>query len=143
MTIFAWLFIGHFIGDWMLTNDWMARSKRGRWWSAPCVVHCLVYSVTLVLIAWFGSGRTAEFAQLTLLFTFILLSHWLIDGFNLAQHWGRVINQTQNAPASARSPDITDFSCLENYPTTTFLARDNLPASCKPQNECVGNILFC
>lgn len=96
MTIFAWLLIGHFIGDWMLQNDWMARNKRGRWWSAPCVVHCLVYTTTLVLIVWLGSGRTAEFTQLALLFVLVLLSHWLIDGFNLAEHWGRVINQTQN-----------------------------------------------
>ncbi|HHW87699.1 MAG TPA: DUF3307 domain-containing protein [Chloroflexi bacterium] len=96
MTIFAWLLIGHFIGDWMLQNDWMARSKRGRWWSASCLVHCLVYTSTLVLIAWLSSGRTAAPAQLGLLFMLTLLTHWLIDGFNLAQHWGRAINQTQN-----------------------------------------------
>lgn len=96
MTIFVWLLIGHFIGDWMLQNDWMARSKRGRWWSASCVVHCLVYTSTLVLIAWFGSGRTAELTQLAFLFLSTLLTHWLIDGFNLAKHWGRIVNQTQN-----------------------------------------------
>lgn len=95
MTIFAWLVIGHLIGDWMLQNDWMAHNKRGRWWSAPCVVHCLTYTGTLVLVAWFGSGRTAGFTQLALLFTFSLLTHWLIDGFNLAHHWGRVASQTQ------------------------------------------------
>jgi hypothetical protein len=74
----------------------MARSKRGRWWGAACVVHCLVYTVTLVFVAWLGSGRTVEVAQLTLLFISTLLTHWLIDGFDLAQHWGRIINQTQN-----------------------------------------------
>lgn len=95
MTIFSWLVIGHFIGDWMFQNDWMAHNKRERWWSAPCVVHCLVYTGTLVLIAWFGSRRAAETAQLAPLFVFTLLTHWLIDGFNLAQHWGRAVNQTQ------------------------------------------------
>lgn len=96
MTLFGWIFIGHFIGDWMFQNDWMARSKRGRWWGAACVAHCLVYTVTLVFVAWLGSGRTVEVAQLALLFVSTLLTHWLIDGFDLAQHWGRIINQTQN-----------------------------------------------
>ncbi|HQY94479.1 MAG: DUF3307 domain-containing protein [Caldilinea sp.] len=96
MTIFAWLIIGHFIGDWMFQNDWMARDKRGRWWSAQCVVHCLVYAGILALVAWLGSGRTLAIGQLSLIFCFILLTHWLIDGFNLAHHWGRIISQTQS-----------------------------------------------
>lgn len=97
MTIFSWLLIGHLIGDWMFQNDWMARDKRGRWWSSQCVTHCLVYTVAVVLVAWLGSGLQATAPQLGFAFFVILITHWLIDGFNLAEHWGNLINQTQSS----------------------------------------------
>ncbi len=96
MTIFTWLVLGHLIGDWMLQNDWMARDKRGRWWSNQCIIHCLVYSITILVVAWLSSGRALTLEQVYLLFSIIFFSHWLIDGFNLASHWGRIVNQTQN-----------------------------------------------
>ncbi|MCS6825746.1 MAG: DUF3307 domain-containing protein [Caldilinea sp.] len=95
MSLFAWLLIGHLIGDWMLQNDWMARYKRGRWWSSECIVHCVVYSVSVVLAAWWGGRGLVSELQLVTAFPFLLFSHWLIDGFNLAAWWGRVVNQTQ------------------------------------------------
>lgn len=96
MSIIAWLFIGHLVGDWMLQNDWMARHKRGRWWSLQCVVHCVVYTIAIIVAGWLGSGFTLTTRQLGALFLFTFLSHWLIDGFNFAAHWGRLINQTDN-----------------------------------------------
>lgn len=95
MTIFTWLVLGHFIGDWMLQNDWMARHKRGRWWSSQCIIHCLVYSITILVVAWLASGSALTLYQVSLLFGSVLVTHWLIDGFNLAYHWGRIINQTE------------------------------------------------
>lgn len=95
MSIFAWFFLGHLIGDWMLQTDWMARGKRGRWWSAECILHCFVYTTTVMLTAWFGSRGAISPLQLGLAFSVVLLSHWLIDGFNLAELWGRFINQTR------------------------------------------------
>ncbi|SRR5690606_2527777 len=96
MTIFSWLLIGHFVGDWMFQNDWMARDKRGRWWSSQCVIHCIVYTVIMLVFAWFGSGQSASATQLGILFSVTIITHWLIDGFNLAEIWGRVVNQTQS-----------------------------------------------
>jgi len=96
MSIFSWLVIGHFVGDWMLQNDWMARHKRGRWWSAPCIVHCLVYSIVIVQAAWIGSRGALPAVQLGAFFALIFVTHWLIDGFDLARRWGNAINQTQN-----------------------------------------------
>ncbi len=95
MSLFTWLLLGHLIGDWMLQNDWMARYKRGRWWSLECIVHCVVYSVSVVLAAWWGGRGFVSELQLAAAFSFLLFSHWLIDGFNLAGWWGRVVNQTQ------------------------------------------------
>lgn len=95
MSVFAWLVIGHLIGDWMFQTDWMARSKRGRWWSIECLVHCLVYTAAVILSAWFGSGGTIPLPRVALLFLAIFISHWLIDGFDLAYWWGRLIQQTK------------------------------------------------
>jgi len=95
MSIFAWLVIGHFVGDWMFQNDWMARNKRGRWWAAECIVHCLVYTVAVVLAAHLGSGGALPLPLLGMIFVTVLVSHWLIDGLNLAELWGRVVNQTE------------------------------------------------
>ncbi|BAM01165.1 hypothetical protein CLDAP_31250 [Caldilinea aerophila DSM 14535 = NBRC 104270] len=95
MTLFTWLLIGHLIGDWMLQNDWMARYKRGRWWSLECITHCLIYSLSVLLAAWWGGQEALTFSQLLSSFFLVFVSHWLIDGFNLSGWWGRVINQTQ------------------------------------------------
>ncbi len=97
MSIFAWLCIGHLVGDWMLQNDWMARNKRGRWWSAPCIIHCFVYATVIVQAAWIGSRGAIPAMQLGALFGLIFLTHWMIDGFDLARLWGDAINQTQTA----------------------------------------------
>jgi hypothetical protein len=59
-------------------------------------VHCLVYSVVIVQAAWIGSRGAFPAMQLGALFAFIFLTHWLIDGFDLAHLWGGAINQTQS-----------------------------------------------
>lgn len=96
MTLFMWLLIGHLIGDWMLQNDWMARCKRGRWWSLECISHCFVYALSVLVALWIGTRWTIPSSQLLTAFVLLLVSHWLIDGLNLAGWWGRFINQTEN-----------------------------------------------
>ncbi len=95
MSIFGWLVLGHLIGDWMFQTDWMARSKRGRLWSVECVMHCSIYTATVTLTAWFGSRGAMSAVQLGLLFGIVLISHWLIDGLDLAGRWGQLVNQTR------------------------------------------------
>ena len=96
MTLFAWLVLAHFVGDWMLQNDWMARAKRGRWWSSECLVHCAVYTGVLTLT--FGLASRPSGAptviQLLLFAASVFLSHWVIDGANLPYYWSRLINQS-------------------------------------------------
>lgn len=79
----------------MFQTGWMARDKRGRWWSSQCVVHCLIYTSVMLIFAWFGSGQSTTATQLGILFSITILTHWLIDGFNLAEAWSRIVNQTQ------------------------------------------------
>jgi len=42
-------FMGHLIGDFLLQSDWMALNKKKR--TFPCAVHCLIYSLTVLLCA--------------------------------------------------------------------------------------------
>ncbi|MBK8046335.1 MAG: DUF3307 domain-containing protein [Anaerolineales bacterium] len=96
MTPFTWLVVGHFIGDWMLQNDWMARGKRGRWWTAPCLVHCAVYTlaVTACALAALQTAQTGELQGLCWVAGWVLTTHWLIDGFDLAHRWGKLVKQS-------------------------------------------------
>jgi hypothetical protein len=96
MTPFAWLCLAHFVGDWLLQNDWMAREKRGRWWSAACLVHCTVYTLTLTVtfVALAGPWDSGSMPRTLAFAAAIFLSHWLLDGFNIPVWWNRLVGQT-------------------------------------------------
>jgi hypothetical protein len=101
MTPFIWLCIAHLVGDWMLQNDWMARNKRGHPWSAACLTHCVVYTITLgVALGWATLRQGHLLAPLSMLgfMVAIFVSHWLIDGWDLARRWGKLMGQTDNTP---------------------------------------------
>jgi hypothetical protein len=99
MTLFAWLCIAHFVGDWMLQNDWMAREKGRHPTGAACLLHCLVYTA-VVSGAYFGAaGAGALPLGRTLLFALVIFtSHWLIDGLRLAERWGALLVQSPGPP---------------------------------------------
>ena len=48
MNIFAWLFVGHMVGDWLLQNDWMARGKKTGMFALPGLVHYSIYTAVTV-----------------------------------------------------------------------------------------------
>jgi hypothetical protein len=101
MTLFIWLGIAHLVGDWMLQNDWMARSKRGHPWGTACLAHCLVYTVTLAIVYIWVMLRQGALLALGPASGFVLaifVSHWLIDGWDLARRWGVLMGQTDNTP---------------------------------------------
>lgn len=96
MNMFTWLLMGHLVADWCLQNDWMAAGKvRGRG-SRALAVHCGVYTITVGGAFWMASNRTASFSELVVVGGFLFLSHWCIDGFDLARVWGRVWRQTDS-----------------------------------------------
>ena len=72
-------FILHFVGDYLLQNDWMAQEKTKNWF--PCFVHCLLYSLPFGLVLW-----KSPFIWL------VFGSHFLIDRYRLAQYWIRLVN---------------------------------------------------
>lgn len=76
------LFLGlllHFVGDYLLQNDWMAQEKTKNWF--PCFVHCLLYSLPFSFVLW----------QSPLLWV-VFGTHFLIDRYRLAVYWIKLVN---------------------------------------------------
>lgn len=103
MNIFTWLLIGHLVGDWMLQNDWMARGKHQRLFTPAIFVHCVIYTLTLLLTLWIATANTATNPPANgtppppylTFFLVIFVSHWIIDAGNLAHHWVRFWRQSR------------------------------------------------
>lgn len=74
--------VGHFVGDILLQNRWLARVKRDKFWGL--VLHCLIVTVSICAFAgwWDWRGWWAFFA------------HLLIDGLGLGKEiWPRLLRQ--------------------------------------------------
>jgi hypothetical protein len=94
MSMFNWLLIGHLVGDWMLQNDWMARNKQRRWFSPAILVHCTIYTLTLILALWAANRSNSTTPPYLTFSSLIFLSHWLIDAGQLATRWMRWLHQS-------------------------------------------------
>jgi hypothetical protein len=93
MSIFAWLFLGHFVADWLFQSDWMAIGKRTRLISWPGVIHYSVYTaIILGIIALYTWGAIPWFT-LGGIGLIIFLSHWLLDASSLVGQWMRLFGQ--------------------------------------------------
>lgn len=99
MTLFGWLCLAHLIGDWMLQNDWMARNKGLNPTGRACLIHCAIYTATVSGVYLAASGWPLLSPWRLLLFAAIVfLSHWVIDGRQLAARWGALLRQTPGPP---------------------------------------------
>jgi hypothetical protein len=94
MNLFAWLFLGHLAGDWLLQNDWMARNKTRRLFGAALLVHCALYTAVLVGCLALAGELSIELGPMTGFVGAVYGSHWLIDGLGLAAGWSRLVRQT-------------------------------------------------
>jgi hypothetical protein len=94
MNMFAWLALGHLVGDWLLQNDWMAKGKRQGLVTAPGIAHFTIY--TLVTLAALGlSGLQWQDAMMfAVSATIIFVSHWLTDATDIVDLWMRSLRQT-------------------------------------------------
>jgi len=79
----------------MLQNDWMARYKSRGPFRLPCLLHCFVYTAVMTATC-FWLLPPAAARQWPLAATVIFLSHWLIDGFQLAARWGAIAGQSNS-----------------------------------------------
>lgn len=82
------LFIGlilHFVGDYLLQNDWMAQNKTKAF--IPAMIHAMVYSLPLTY-----------FLDLTTIGGLIIMwSHFFIDRYRLATYWIKFVNWNWNS----------------------------------------------
>ena len=97
MTVFSWLLVGHFLGDWLLQNDWMARGKKEGVLTASGLAHFTIY--TFVTMEALLIAGIAEKGSLFVwgVATFIFVSHWIIDSTPLVDHWMKLYGQTDIA----------------------------------------------
>ena len=66
LKLFYQLLVCHFIGDYVLQNDFIAKTKGENWWHL--IAHCFLYTVPFALL--FGvDGRLI----------LLLISHFVID----------------------------------------------------------------
>ena len=106
MTLFGWLCLAHFVGDWMLQNDWMARNKGRNPAGRACLIHCAIYTATVGGVYWLATGgwlpvsawQPAPAWRQLLFAALVFLSHWAIDGWRLAERWGMLLGQTPGPP---------------------------------------------
>jgi hypothetical protein len=87
MSTFNWLLVAHLVGDWMLQNDWIARNKQRRWFTSAILVHCTIYTLTLLVALWFAPPLNNTPLLYLTFGALIFLTHWVIDAGNLAATW--------------------------------------------------------
>jgi hypothetical protein len=92
---FIWLFMGHFLGDWVLQNDWMARGKKEALLSLPGFMHFSIYTAIVIAALLFSgvSGRHPTFYLAAGVLVFV--SHWLIDATDSVERWMRFYRQSR------------------------------------------------
>lgn len=79
--IMDYIYIGvlfHFIGDYLLQNDWMASNKTKNSLAALC--HAIIYSLPFLIILNFK------------FWLIVFLTHFFIDRYRLAIFWVKLIN---------------------------------------------------
>ncbi len=87
MNVFTWLLMGHFLGDWFLQNDWMARGKRQRLFTLAGLTHFVIYTAATVGGLWFSGLADKDPAFYLSLSVAIFVTHWLIDATNTVENW--------------------------------------------------------
>jgi hypothetical protein len=84
LELFIRMMLGHFVGDYLLQNQWMATRKSQKGWPGhfACTIHVALYTLAVALfIGWHP-----------LMLTVIAVPHWVIDRWSLAIYWLRLKN---------------------------------------------------
>jgi hypothetical protein len=83
--LFAASMLGHFVGDYLFQNQWMATKKSEKGWIGhfACTVHVLLYTFAIFLF-------TQKYNFLFL--CIVAIPHWIIDRWSLATYWLRFKN---------------------------------------------------
>lgn len=87
--------IGHLVGDYLLQNDWMALNKKQR--SFPCLVHCLIWTLSVMLFAgWIGfkdaGYKSEEYWFKGWVFLVLFATHFIQDRTQIIIFWMTKVN---------------------------------------------------
>ncbi len=96
MTLFAWLLIGHLLGDWLLQNDWMAQGKQRSWINRAGLTHFSLYTAAVLTAGRLWIWRDRPLGQLIAIGVSIFATHWFIDAGRLAECWARFYRQSNS-----------------------------------------------
>lgn len=123
--------IGHLVGDYLLQNDWMALGKKrtsfpdspddwnrpvwelfkffNRWFSLPCFVHSMIWTLTVMGFAgWLGftdAGYESEkYWFYGLAFTVLFVTHYIQDRTHIIRFWMTSINRQPKFVEPPMSP---------------------------------------
>lgn len=80
------ILVAHMIGDYFLQNTWMAANKTKQW--TPCLVHCLLYTLSVMVICQWLDWRLL----------IIFITHLLMDHYRLAAYWRKWFSGDQEFP---------------------------------------------
>jgi hypothetical protein len=79
MTFFELLILGHFVGDYLIQNSWMALNKTKKW--LPLLVHVALYTLSVCLFTAVFTGFNPWWILV------VFLSHLFIDRWSLADKY--------------------------------------------------------
>lgn len=103
--------VGHFVGDYLLQNDWMANNKKRK--SLPCLVHVVLYTAAVMLFSgWFTHQHALAITAA------IAIPHFIIDRSHIPYWYMLAVGQKNfahvpMAPWSIIAVDNTmHFVCL-------------------------------
>ncbi len=90
MDLFAWLLVGHLVGDFLLQTGWMAREKdKG---VMALAVHSTVYALAAYSFSFMAGGL--HWPALAVL----LASHAFLDRRGFVEAWVRLVNGAERLP---------------------------------------------
>ena len=94
MSLFSWLLMGHFVGDWLLQNDWMARGKRKGLFTKAGMVHFTIYTTVIEATLILAGATHQNLFWLLGIGGFIFITHWFVDATNAVDRWMELYQQT-------------------------------------------------
>jgi Protein of unknown function (DUF3307) len=126
INLFVNMMLGHFVGDYLLQNQWMAvgKSHPGKRGHIACTVHVTLYTLAVSL---FSGIWSLPFLAV------VFVPHWIIDRWSLATYllkWknGYTMKQVwEKAPlCAAPAPDQLEQNVWKvAFAAPVYIANDN------------------
>lgn len=92
MTVFSYMLIGHFIGDYLFQTSWMAMNKTKQW--IPLVIHSLIYTLIVTAVVYLGYGLLPLNAIILM-----IGSHIILDRRTFVKWWVKNVMKTNGKDA--------------------------------------------